>query len=147
MSSFGKRYAGFWMRFLAYFIDQVLIGIASLFVFFPLGFAIGLLSQDSPELSIILNLVLQAFSLVATWLFYAYFESSKFQASPGKLALGLMVTDLNGQRIGFGKATGRFFGRIVSGLILLIGYIMQPFTEKKQALHDIMAGTLVVHKN
>jgi uncharacterized RDD family membrane protein YckC len=59
------------------------------------------------------------------------------------MALGLVVTDLDGQRISFGKASGRHFGKIISSLILCIGFIMAGFTERKQALHDIMAGTLV----
>ena len=65
-------------------------------------------------------------------------------ATPGKMACGIKVTDLDGRRISFGRATGRFFGKILSTLILLIGFLMQPFTARKQALHDILAGTLVV---
>jgi uncharacterized RDD family membrane protein YckC len=53
---------------------------------------------------------------------------------------------MNGEKISFGKATGRYFGKIISGMILCIGYIMAGFTEKKQALHDMMAGCLVVRK-
>jgi len=84
--------------------------------------------------------------MAATWLYYALMESSKHQATIGKLALGLKVTDMNGQRISFARATGRYFGKIISGMILLIGYIMAGFTEKKQALHDIMANCLVVKR-
>ena len=62
------------------------------------------------------------------------------------MVLGIKVTDLNGRRIGFGKATGRYFGKILSTVILLIGCIMIAFTEKKQGLHDKMAGCLVVNK-
>jgi uncharacterized RDD family membrane protein YckC len=58
--------------------------------------------------------------------------------------MNLKVTDMNGNKIGFGKASGRHFGKILSGMILSIGYIMAAFTEKKQALHDKMAGCLVV---
>ena len=58
--------------------------------------------------------------------------------------LGLRVTDLNGNRIGFGKATGRYFGKILSGMICFIGFIMVAFTEQQQGLHDMLAGTLVV---
>ncbi|HLJ53688.1 MAG TPA: RDD family protein [Chthonomonadaceae bacterium] len=83
---------------------------------------------------------------VAQWLYFAGFESSVKQATPGKMALNIMVTDLDGNRIGFGRATGRYFGKIVSSIILLIGYFMAAFTEKKQALHDMMAGTLVVRR-
>jgi uncharacterized RDD family membrane protein YckC len=73
-------------------------------------------------------------------------ESSSKQATLGKLALGIVVTDLNGNRISFGRATGRYFGKIVSGMIFAIGYIMAGFTEKKQALHDMIASCLVVLK-
>jgi uncharacterized RDD family membrane protein YckC len=80
---------------------------------------------------------------IVGWVYFAGFESSHMQATPGKAALGLKVTDLNGNQIGFGTATGRYFGRILSG-ILYIGYIMVAFTERKQGLHDMLAGTLVV---
>jgi uncharacterized RDD family membrane protein YckC len=73
-------------------------------------------------------------------------ESSVKQATLGKLAIGIIVTDLQGSRITFGRATGRYFGKILSSLILSIGYIMAGFTEKKQALHDMIAGCLVVMK-
>ena len=85
-------------------------------------------------------------SAVLKWLYYALLESSSWQATLGKMALGLQVTDLEGRRIGFGRATGRFFAKIISGIILYIGFIMAGFTEKKQALHDMIAGTLVVKK-
>jgi uncharacterized RDD family membrane protein YckC len=85
--------------------------------------------------------------MILNWLYYAIFESSSWQATLGKKALGLEVTDLAGNRISFGRATGRFFAKIISTLILFIGYIMAGFTEKKQALHDILAGTLVIRKS
>ena len=84
--------------------------------------------------------------LAIQWLYFALMESSKNQATLGKMALGLRVTDLNGNRISFGKATGRYFGKILSSMTLLIGYIMAAFTAKKQALHDFVAGTLVLSK-
>jgi uncharacterized RDD family membrane protein YckC len=71
-------------------------------------------------------------------------ESSSKQATLGKMALALKVTDLQGRRISFARATGRHFAKIISGMILLIGYIMAGFTERKQALHDMIAGTLVI---
>ena len=74
-------------------------------------------------------------------------ESSPKQATLGKMALSIVVTDLEGKRISFGKATGRYWGKIISGLILCIGYFMAGFTEKKQAFHDMMAGCLVVAKS
>ncbi|MGB6469852.1 MAG: RDD family protein, partial [Candidatus Acidiferrales bacterium] len=69
-----------------------------------------------------------------------------WQGTLGKRALGLLVTDLEGRRVSFGRASGRYFGKIVSALILMIGFIMAGFTEKKQALHDMLAGCLVLRK-
>jgi len=87
-------------------------------------------------------------SIVASWIYSAYLESSPNQGTLGKMALGLIVTDLQGRRISFGHATGRFFAKIITGLIPLgIGYMMAGFTEKKQALHDMIAATLVLRKN
>ena len=83
---------------------------------------------------------------VLNWLYYALLESSAWQATLGKKALGLEVTDMQGARISFGRATGRFFAKIISSIILCIGFIMIGFTEKKQGLHDMIAGTLVIRK-
>jgi uncharacterized RDD family membrane protein YckC len=81
--------------------------------------------------------------LLGSWIYEAAMESSSKQATLGKMALGLKVTDLEGRRISFARATGRHFSKIISGCILLIGYIMAGFTQRKQALHDMIAGTLV----
>lgn len=85
--------------------------------------------------------------LTINWLYCTLMESSSKQATLGKMALGIVVVDANVNRISFGKATGRFLGSIVSGLIIGIGYIMAAFTERKQGLHDKMAGTYVVKKS
>jgi uncharacterized RDD family membrane protein YckC len=85
--------------------------------------------------------------IVASWLYFALMESSARQATVGKIALGLYVTDLQGRRLSFGRATGRFFAKIITGLVpLFIGYIMAGFTARKQALHDMIAGCLVLKK-
>lgn len=81
--------------------------------------------------------------MVTPWLYFAYMESAS-GATIGKQAFGLKVTDLEGNNITFIRATGRYFGKFVSRLILDIGYVMVAFTEKKQGLHDMMAGCLVV---
>jgi uncharacterized RDD family membrane protein YckC len=74
-------------------------------------------------------------------------ESSPYQGTLGKMALGLIVTDLQGRPLSFARASGRFFGKIITGMIPFgIGYIMAGFTEKKQALHDMIAGCLVLRK-
>jgi uncharacterized RDD family membrane protein YckC len=80
---------------------------------------------------------------VGVWLYFALQESSERHATIGKRALNIYVTDLQGRRISFGQATGRHFSKIISYLILCIGYMMAGFTEKKQGLHDMIAGTLV----
>jgi len=83
---------------------------------------------------------------VGSWLYHTAMESSRHQATLGKKALGIIVTDMNGNRISFARANARFFGKWVSGMIMNIGYLMAAFTEKKQALHDILASCLVVMK-
>jgi len=85
-------------------------------------------------------------TFVAGWLYFAVLESSAMQATPGKLALGLYVADVNGRRIGFGKASGRFFGKILSSLLLGIGYVVAAFSARKQALHDMISGCLVLRR-
>jgi uncharacterized RDD family membrane protein YckC len=83
---------------------------------------------------------------IMQWCYFAGMESSPLRATVGKLAVGVYVTDMEGKRISFAKATGRYFGKIISGLILCIGYILAGTTEKKQALHDSMANCLVMSK-
>jgi len=90
--------------------------------------------------------VLMCLLFVGYWLYYTAMESSRHQATLGKKALGIIVTDMSGNRISFARANGRFFGKWISGMILNIGYLMAAFTEKKQALHDILASCLVVMK-
>ncbi len=149
------RYAGFWRRFVAYMLDQILVGIVACLFFIPafalfgIGLGAGMMEESPSAIGFILAAIAAYLAailliLVLEWLYFALMESSQKQATLGKLALGIVVTDLNGQRITFGRATGRYFGKIVSGLILYIGFIMAAFTERKQALHDMMASTLVV---
>lgn len=101
-----------------------------------LGFIIGTTGGSAKSIDIPF--------LIASWLYYALMESSHKQATIGKIVLGISVTDLSGNRISFGRATGRYFAKIISGVLLSIGYIMAAFTAKKQTLHDIIASTLVI---
>jgi uncharacterized RDD family membrane protein YckC len=150
------RYAGFWIRFFAYVIDRVIITTALSIVIVPLLLATGLLAPlagriDRPEWLVVwlIPMVLGfiAVTLLAECLYFALMESSSWQATLGKKALNLIVTDVEGRRISLGRAVGRYFAKILSGLILYIGFIMAGFTEKKQALHDIIVGTLVVRRS
>ena len=149
-------YAGFWLRFVALIIDGIVLGILGTILTLPFAASIGITSmmRGRPpvvEPGEVVALMGTFFWIIVirvalNWLYYAGFESSAWQATLGKKALGLEVTDLGGARISFGRASGRFFGKIISALTLLIGYIMAGFTEKKQALHDMIAGTLVTRK-
>ncbi|HBB94776.1 MAG TPA: RDD family protein [Blastocatellia bacterium] len=138
-------YAGLWWRVLAYLIDGVIFSV----VFFPLGILVGVAlvsggaDQNSPILPGI-RITLNGFELLVGWLYYAFLESSPWQGTIGKKLVGLRVTDLNGNRISFARATGRYFGGVLSAMICFVGFLMVAFTEKKQGLHDIMAGTLVL---
>jgi len=88
--------------------------------------------------------IIQVISIVISWLYYAGLESSSQMGTLGKRLLGLKVTDLEGQPIGFGRATGRYFGKILSAIPLGLGFFMMLADEKKQTWHDKMAGCLVV---
>jgi uncharacterized RDD family membrane protein YckC len=138
-------YAGFWWRFLAYLVDAALMSV----VFLPLGVIVGMgLAASSGDVNSQLfpaiNFGLNGFEILLMWLYYAFFESSSWQGTIGKKVVGLRVTDMNGNRTSFRRATGRYFGMILSGMICFIGWLMIAFTEKKQGLHDLLAGTLVV---
>ncbi|MEZ6045963.1 MAG: RDD family protein [Planctomycetaceae bacterium] len=135
-------YAGFWLRFCAYFLDSLLLG----FVNFGLGFAMGMVMGIMQLEPVIIQIAAQILGIVMFWLYFAVSESSEAQATPGKRILGIKVTGLNGERISFGRATGRTFAKYISGFTLMIGFIMAGFTEKKQALHDMIASCLVVKK-
>ncbi len=82
--------------------------------------------------------------ILLNWFYFAGMESSRMQATWGKTLVGIAVTDLNGHKISFARATGRYFGKYISGIIVGIGFLMVCFTKKRQALHDMMAGCLVV---
>ena len=93
------------------------------------------------------RMMLVLFIWLGLWIVYfAAFESSGRQATPGKMALGVVVTDDAGQRIGFGRAAARTAAKYVSAMILWIGFLMAAFTARKQALHDMMTGCLVLRR-
>ncbi|WP_252258263.1 RDD family protein [Erythrobacter aurantius] len=139
------QYAGFWIRVGAYLIDFVILFVLQFVILMIFGESVfdtgdASFSAETSSTSPIVNLVLFALGIA----YFAGLESSARQATPGKMALGLIVTDVNGGRISFLRALGRYFAKILSGMILFIGFIMVGFTERKQGLHDILASTLVV---
>lgn len=165
-------YAGFWKRLLAHFLDKLILGFAFSLIFIPLwilGLLGFLLSDETKtyerftsvayqhnwnnEFSIamfsaflFLILIVILISIILEWLYFALMESSSKQATFGKMIVGIIVTDMEGKRITFGKATGRYFGKFISGFVLSIGYLMAAFTAKKQALHDILSSCIVINK-
>ena len=131
-------YGGFWIRLVAYIIDAILLSIVGTVV--AMVFGVSLTTMDWEHYDPTINLV----SLVISWLYFALLESSERGATVGKMAMGLRVVTSDGQRLSFLNATGRYFAKILSAIILCIGFIMIGFTDKKRGLHDMIAGTLVI---
>ena len=162
-------YAGFWLRFVAAIVDVIVLWIPFAFLIFWAIAGSGLIGLvrsgqiQSPDailsavgVSAILRILVAVLiaSLLIPWLYFASMESSSWQGTLGKKALGLYVTDLEGKRISFGKATGRFFSKVIFQIIPYLGpLLLYPIdcicagvTEKKQALHDMIASCLVIRK-
>lgn len=140
-----SNYAGFWRRFLAALIDNVILmvgmyvmlSVMTIWSYF--GSVVGI------YVMMVGMIVIGICTFGLSWLYFALSESSSKQATLGKMAMGIVVTDLDGGRISFWQAAARHLGRYISA-ITLIGFIMAGFTSKKQALHDFLADTLVVKK-
>lgn len=139
---FTATYAGFWRRFAALLIDWFVFSSISIFIAAARGIPLNASPSTEPEV------VAKAFliNLVVFWLYWSISESAPWQATIGKRAMDIYVTDLAGRRIGFAKASGRFFGKLISALVLGLGFIMIGFTARKQGLHDQLAGCLVVRR-
>lgn len=155
-----EDYAGFWKRVAAYIIDAIVLWIPQMLVESVTGASAAKKSMNEAiqsaagDMQVIHDAQMHYFA--AAWpamliglalavLYFAFCESSAWQATVGKLALGIRVTDLEGRRISFGRALGRYFGKLLSAIILCIGFIMVAFTQRKQGLHDIICGTLVLN--
>jgi uncharacterized RDD family membrane protein YckC len=161
------HFAGFWWRLLAYLFDAVLIALFNSTFINPLLAWAGVrfpqvsilqmseMQRENPFLSPLEIMgvslrdffILQIVSMIIYWLYFAFMESSKKQATVGKLLLGMVVTDTEGAPVSFAKASARAFSKYLSAVILLFGFIMAGFTEKRQALHDMIAGCLVLKKD
>jgi len=131
-------YAGFWRRLLAYLIDSVLLfGV-------QISLAAGVVLLAPDDVRAVANLA--PVSAALSWAYFALMESSPLSATVGKLALGLYVTDSQGDPISFPRASARYWLKIASTLTLMVGWLMVGFIPQKQALHDVIAGTLVLRK-
>ncbi len=147
-------YAGFWRRLWSYLIDRFILGV----LFTPVAFLVILpvaasqssdwMDTDLPgeAIAAVMGAVLTVvfLALLASWLYYALMQSSSRQATLGQMALGLRVTDLEGRRISLGRASGRLFATVLTGMTFGLGYLAVLFTSRKQTLHDLVAGTVVV---
>lgn len=157
----GVDFAGFWRRALAYLIDGLLLGTVQMLilvgalVLLPPNFSFALpagsraqsltLAWDIIAIAERLsNVVLVSWAI--TWAYYSIFESSPAQATIGKVALGIYVADVHGDPISFFRASARFWLKGLSTILLMTGWVMAAFTPRKQALHDLLAGTLVLRK-
>src|SRR6266436_633694 len=142
----GAGYGGFWIRVVAAIIDAIILRVVVApvgMIFGGLGMAGMLSGIPHTGLKLLGGGVTFILLVFGSWLYEALMESSSYQATLGKMIFGMRVTDLNGNRISFERATGRHFAKWLSVMILGIGYIMVGFTERKQGLHDLLAGTLV----
>ncbi|HVB97881.1 MAG TPA: RDD family protein [Candidatus Dormibacteraeota bacterium] len=147
-------YAGFWLRLTAYAIDVLILSAATLIIMVPLAPLFFGTKPPQPPMpgeslrpaAMLFVWTVWGLSIIGSWLYFALFEISSWQATPGKRVLGLFVTDMQGRTISFARATARFFGKILSSATLLIGYFMIGFTAKKQGLHDMLADCLVLRR-
>src|SRR3984957_9884348 len=154
------QYAGSWLRVVAYLIDPIVVSVGFMALFIPFAIMTGLTAvlgnihpgEDPRDIGAVLGgtFFLGLFTVVSlaflgAWLYHAKMESSSWQATLGKKALNLRVTDLNGAQVSFNRATGRHFAKLITGLIPLgVGFMLAGLTERRQALHDMIAGCLVL---
>ena len=140
LESFHMGHAGFWKRLVAAIID----GFAVMFLAIVLGLCVLLVGLDSESKGV--ELILEIFGALLMPLYFILMEASSTQSTLGKLAMGIFVCDGNGNRLTIGRAALRYFSKILSALILGIGFLMAAFTENKQALHDKIANCYVMSK-
>lgn len=147
-------YAGFWRRTAAFCIDSVFVTISFYIIFFGgmLLFGRGSLAElgnsetlGSGALGGIIVLLYLTYPIISA-LYFVGMESSGTQATLGKMAVGIKVTDAQGVRLARGQALGRWVSHLLCYVTLYIGYVMAAFTERKRGLHDMVASTLVVDR-
>jgi uncharacterized RDD family membrane protein YckC len=141
LSSNEVKYAGFWIRVVAWLIDYIIMLILALLVASVLVtiFNTEFTSESDYDLFV------QFTSIVSSWLYFSVLESSSLQASLGKKAVGIKVVDKSMGKITYGQATSRFFGKMLSTITLFIGFIMIAFNKEKQGLHDALAGSYIIY--
>jgi uncharacterized RDD family membrane protein YckC len=154
------QFAGFWLRVVAYLIDGIVMGLAFMALFIPFAVLTGLAGvlsnihpgDDPRDVGAVLGgtfflgiFAIVALGVVGAWIYHARMESSSWEATLGKKIVKLRVTGMNGERVTFGRASGRHFAKLITGLIPLgIGFALAGLTEKRQAIHDMLASCLVL---
>lgn len=133
-------YAGFWIRFAAKFLDSIILGIVNIILSFAI---VGTAMGAKPGTTIVAQLLLMMIGLVIRFAYCVFFVG-KFGATPGKMACKVKIVRADGSPVSYGRAVGRFFAEILSGMILGIGYIMIAFDDEKRALHDRICDTRVI---
>lgn len=130
-------YSGFWRRFAAGFIDGLVLLIPNLIIDHFIGKVVT--GHTATVVEVIVN-------YLTNWPYWALMESGQNQATIGKQAMGIIVTDVKGGRLTFSAASARYWSKIISFVILLIGYLMMLWDDRKQTLHDKIAGAVVIKK-
>ncbi|GCC52027.1 RDD family protein [Chryseotalea sanaruensis] len=131
-----KNYAGFWIRFAAYLIDAIILWIIGVILSYIILGGYSLVQE---------SLLLTALQFVVGISYFVVLESSAKQGTLGKIVVGLKVGDEHGNQISAGTAVGRYFSKILSAIILLIGFMMVGWDDRKQGLHDKIMGTYVYY--
>lgn len=142
-------FAGFWRRALAGIIDGIVLMIFTMVPATLLGLLFGFLfvgSLSPRDMEIMGQGIGGGVGALIGWLYFAKMESSRHQATLGKKLLGLRVVDTQGRPINFAQATGRHFAKVLSLLTFYVGVYMMGWTKQKQALHDKIAGCLVLRR-
>ncbi len=138
---------GFWLRVAAALIDCAAMFIPLLLITFVVIFMIRLISASKGyDSGLVILAVLPLVIMLAVWFYFAVLESSPWQATLGKMAVGLRVSDIQGHRLTLGRSMGRNLAKCLSTLSVGIGYMMCGFTKKKQSLHDMIASCLVLRR-
>ena len=145
-----KPYVGFWRRVLAAIIDTIMmtaIMAAVIVAVMPLlGVTLFEAGVDAETGIVTWFIALQLLPWAITFVYEGVMQASPLQAYVGKMAVGAIVTDVDGARLGYGRSFLRAICKVPSAITFAIGFLMVAFTPRKQGLHDVMAGTLVVKK-
>jgi len=138
-----EKYSNFWLRLLSFFIDFIILSIISyIIIIYILNLEIKNITADFGFFILYKHPV----AIIISWLYYSLLESSKLMGTFGKAICQIKVSDMKGNKISFLNATGRFFAKFLSSIILFMGFLMMIFMSKKQCLHDVLADTIVTKR-